>query len=75
MGIVQIEAMALGTPIIATMIPEAGVSWVNEQGISGINVKPQNAKEIAQAIQTITSAINTYKTFSERALERYKSND
>ena len=72
-GIVQIEAMSLGKPIIATMIPESGVSWVNEQGISGINVKPQNAKEIAQAIQTITSDINTYKTFSERALERYKS--
>ena len=72
-GIVQIEAMSLGKPVVATQIPESGVSWVNAQGISGLNVSPQNAKELANAIKTITTDNDTYQLFSKRALERYKT--
>lgn len=63
-GIVQIEAMSAGRPVVATKIPESGVSWVNEDGVSGINVEPCDSKAIAEAIRTITDNEATWKKFS-----------
>jgi hypothetical protein len=48
-GIVQIEAMSAGIPVIATKIPESGTAWVNEDGYSGINVEPSDPEELAKA--------------------------
>ena len=73
-GIVQIEAMSAGRPVIATKIPESGVSWVNEDGISGINVAPRDSKAIAEAIRTITDNEATWKKFSAGAAKRFAEN-
>lgn len=73
-GIVQIEAMSAGRPVIATKIPESGVSWVNEDGVSGINVAPRDSKAIAEAILTITDNEATWKKFSAGAAKRFAEN-
>ena len=71
-GIVQIEAMSCGKPVVATRIPGSGVSWVNEDGFSGINVPPCSGKEIAQAVLQITSDPETYRRFCQNARKRYE---
>ena len=71
-GIVQIEAMSCGKPIVATKIPGSGVSWVNEDKVTGLNVEPENAEAIADAILRITSNKDIYKAFSDNAVNRYK---
>lgn len=70
-AIVQIEAMSCGRPIVATRIKGSGVPWVNENGVSGINVKPCNGKEIAHAINVICENENVYKHYCENAMQRY----
>lgn len=72
-GIVQIEAMSTGTPVVATKIPESGVSWVNEDGVSGLNVEPEDPKALADAILSICEKEEKYATFSQGARERFKS--
>lgn len=67
-GIVQVEAMSCGKPVVATRIPGSGVSWVNEDGVSGRNVTPGDAQAMADAIQDVR---NRYASFSEGALRRY----
>lgn len=71
-GIVQIEAMSCGKPIVATHIPESGVDWVNMDGFSGINVPPEDSKAIADAIKYITSSSETYEVFSVNAKRRFE---
>lgn len=71
-GIVQIEAMSCGKPVVATRIPQSGVSWVNEQGVSGINAEPGNAKELALAIEAVTENEEVYRRFSDGAAKRYR---
>ena len=70
-GIVQIEAMSLGKPVIATEVPESGVSWVNAHGVSGINVPIKDPKALAEAIRTICSDDTLRRTYSEGARKRF----
>jgi rhamnosyl/mannosyltransferase len=71
-AIVQVEAMSSGKPIVATRIPGSGVAWVNQDGVSGYNVKICNAKEIANAIRTLCETPDKYKRFSSQAKERFE---
>lgn len=70
-GIVQIEAMSCGKPVVATKIPQSGVAWVNADGKSGINVMPEDARGLAEAIMKITSDDNVYAGYSENAGKRF----
>lgn len=70
-AIVQIEAMSCGKPVVATQIEGSGVSWVNKDGYSGVNVVPCDAKALADAIMRITADDAEYAGFSNRARERY----
>ena len=70
-GIVQIEAMSCGKPVVATNIPQSGVPWVNAHGVSGLNVAPGNAEALAQAIEEITKDKTTYQRYAEGATKRY----
>ena len=67
-GIVQIEAMSCHKPVVATRIPGSGVSWVNEDGVSGRNVTPGNPQEYAAAIQEV---IANCDKFGESAYLRF----
>ena len=70
-GIVQIEAISCGKPVIATNIPESGVSWVNAHGVSGLNVAPGDPEGLARAIKTITESETVYKAYCAGAKQRY----
>lgn len=69
-GIVQIEAMACGTPVISTSIP-TGVPWVNADGVSGIVVQPDNPEALADAIERMDDS-TLHGRLSRGALERAK---
>jgi len=68
-GIVQIEAMSCGKPVVATKIPGSGTAWVNEDGVSGINVEICDAKAIADAVLAIEA---DYERYSAGAKERFR---
>ena len=72
-GIVQIEAMSAGKPVVATRIPGSGVAGVNEDGVSGRNVTPGNAREIAEAVDEICKNEEKYRTCCDLALQRYEA--
>lgn len=71
-GIVQLEAMSCGKPVVATKIPGSGTAWVNEDGVSGLNVPVGDPEALADAVLRITADGKTYRGFSERALRRYE---
>ena len=54
-GLVQVEAMASGCPVINTAIPGSGVSWVSQDGISGLTVPMHDPFRLAEAARRISS--------------------
>ncbi len=51
-GIVQLEAMACGKPVITADLP-TGVTYVNQHGLTGLVVPKRNSQAIAEAINTL----------------------
>lgn len=70
-GIVQIEAMSCGKPVIATNIPQSGVAWVNAHGESGVNVAPGDARGLAAAIKAVVEDEAAYRKYAAGAKKRY----
>lgn len=73
-AIVQVEAMSCGKPLVATRIPESGVSWVNKHGYSGLNVPVEDAKALADAILELTSDREVYERYSSQSRQHYENN-
>lgn len=69
-GMVLVEAMSCGKPVISTRL-QSGVSSVNQEGISGLMVKPENPRELGLAISRLFSDESLYRKLSEGAAARY----
>ena len=72
-GVVQIEAMSFGKPIVATNIKGSGTSWVNQHGVSGLNVEIRDPIELSQAICAITKNEEVYSKYSLASKARFNN--
>lgn len=71
-GVVQIEAMAFGKPVISTSIKGSGVDWVNLNNVSGIIVPPKDTNRLAEAIMELLTDEKKYQLLSIGAKKRYE---
>lgn len=72
-GVVLIEAMSLGCPIVATNISGSGVPWVNVNNETGLCVEPKNPEKLTKAIIEILEDETVRNNFSKNALLRFDS--
>ncbi|MEA3454953.1 MAG: glycosyltransferase [Campylobacterota bacterium] len=72
-GIVLLEAMAFGKPIVSSKIEESGMIWVNQDNYTGLQVPPRSPKKLAEAIEVIGNNPELYLKFSNNCIERYES--
>jgi len=71
-GLVLVEALFFGKPIITTNVEGSGMNYVNQHNIAGLVVPPRDPKALADAINKILSDENLYNYFSENAKKRFE---
>ena len=54
-GVVQLEAMSIGTPVVSSNIIGSGVPWVNTHMESGLVYDVNNVQSLAQSLNLIIS--------------------
>jgi glycosyltransferase involved in cell wall biosynthesis len=76
-GLVQVEAMASGCPVINTLIPGSGVSWVSQHMQTGISIDVGNSNALSESAMEIFSnsalRMNLAKGAKIRAKEHFSS--
>lgn len=73
-GIVQLEAMACGLPVVNTQLT-TGVPWVSVHGETGFTVRPRDSAALAEAVNTILRDEDLAARFSLNARSRVKMFD
>jgi len=72
-GVVLLESMAYGLPIVASDISGSGVPWVNKHGVSGFNVPMKDAAALADACSKIINSEEVRKQLSQGSRHRFES--
>lgn len=68
-GIVQVEAMAAGRPVVSTRLGN-GVDLVNRDGETGLTVEPANAAALAAALGDLLDNPGKARQFGEQGRHR-----
>lgn len=70
-GIVQLEAMACGVPVVSTRLT-TGVVYANQDGVSGLTVPPGDAAALAEALNRLLADEALRRKLGEQARERVR---
>lgn len=72
-GMTQVEAMSFGKPVVSTAIADSGVSWVNQDGISGTIVPVGDADALANALNALCTDERLYERRARGAQDLFAS--
>ncbi|MBW1975651.1 MAG: glycosyltransferase [Deltaproteobacteria bacterium] len=70
-GLVLLEAMYFAKPLLTTSIPGSGVSWVNENGVTGLCVPPGSAEAIGAAVNELDVHEEVRNFFGRNGSKRF----
>jgi glycosyltransferase involved in cell wall biosynthesis len=72
-GMVQVETMAFGKPMVSTRIPRSGVAWVNRHEETGLLVDPYDSIGLAGALNHLVEDASLYRRLALGAARSFQT--
>jgi len=72
-GMVQVEAMAFGKPMVSTRLPRSGVPCVNRHDETGLLVEPRDPVALAAALNRLADDPILYRRLADGAAESFRT--
>ena len=69
-GLVQLEAMARGKPVVSTRVA-SGVPWVNQDGVTGFTVPPGDAGALGAGLARVLESDSLRANLGQAARRRF----
>lgn len=73
-GVAMLDAMAMSKPIVSTDIEGSGVSWINQNGVTGITVPVGEPEPLARALRTLLDDVALAASCGHAGRTRYAEN-
>ena len=70
-GLVLLEAMRYGKPVVASNIPGSGIGWVVEDGVTGFLVPPGDPVLLAGSLRKLFDRTELKSQMGRSAMERF----
>ncbi len=70
-GLVLLEAMCYGKPVVASDIPGSGIGWVVENGVTGFLVPPGDPVSLARSVSVLLTQPELKVKMGAAALDRF----
>jgi rhamnosyl/mannosyltransferase len=70
-GLVLLEAMAFGKPTVSTRVHGSGMTWVVEDGVTGLKVPPRDATALARALHRLRQDPTQARRLGDAGRERF----
>ena len=71
-GVVLLEAMAMGKPVITTQIDGSAVSWINQSEVTGLHIPVRDAAALVEAANRISTDKACAARLGRAARARYE---
>ncbi len=72
-GLVLLEAMAFGKPTVSSRVHGSGMSWVVEDGVTGLMTPPRDVPALAAALARLREAPELARKLGEAGRRRFES--
>ena len=72
-GVVLIEAMKYGVPLVVNHIEGSGVNWVNKHNVTGYEIKNKKGKDFFDKVNYLISEDTIHQKFSQSSKDRFKN--
>jgi len=70
-GVAQVEMMAFGMPVVSTRLPRSGVSYVNQDQVTGLIVPPGDPDALARALLSLAGDDDLRRRLGEGAARSF----
>jgi rhamnosyl/mannosyltransferase len=70
-GVVLLEAMEMAKPLVATNVPGSAIGWINQSGVTGLNVPVGDARALAEALAGIVGDAASAERLGQAARARF----
>jgi rhamnosyl/mannosyltransferase len=72
-GIVQLEAMRAGRPVVSSRLYGSGIDWVNQDQVTGLTAEPANPAALAHALNRLLADPALARALGANGRRRYEA--